>query len=48
MPVITERIKNFLSESISKNEFAHTILHRQVKMIINDRYKNNYLSLNNN
>lgn len=29
MPIITERIKNFLSETTRMNEFAHTILHNQ-------------------
>lgn len=30
MPVITNRIKNFLSESIKIYEFSHTILHKKV------------------
>ena len=30
MPIITNRIKNFLSESIVKYEFSHTILHKNV------------------
>ena len=29
MPFITNRIKKFLSESIHKFEFSHTILHKQ-------------------
>lgn len=27
MPIITNRVKNFLSESVRKFEFAHTIMH---------------------
>ena len=30
MPVITNRIKNFLSESIKLYEFSHTIFHKKV------------------
>lgn len=30
MPVIVNRIKGFLSESIRNQEFSHTVLHRQV------------------
>lgn len=30
MPFIQARIKNFLSETVRVNEFAHTILHKQV------------------
>ncbi|CAD8060146.1 unnamed protein product [Paramecium sonneborni] len=29
MPIITNRIKNFLSETMKKSEFDHTILHNQ-------------------
>jgi NIMA (never in mitosis gene a)-related kinase 1/4/5 len=29
MPVIQKRAKNFLSETVFKNEFSHTILHKQ-------------------
>lgn len=30
LPYIRNRIKNFLSETINRNEFSHTILHNQV------------------
>ncbi|CAD8158186.1 unnamed protein product [Paramecium pentaurelia] len=29
MPIIVKRIKEFLSQSIQKNEFSHTVLHNQ-------------------
>ena len=32
MPIIQERIKNFLSESVRITEFSHTILHNKVKL----------------
>lgn len=32
MPIIKNRIKSFLSESIRIKEFSHTILHRQVAL----------------
>lgn len=31
MPIITNRIKNFLTETIRNHEFSHTVLHRQVE-----------------
>ncbi len=31
LPVITNRVKNFLSESVKKIEFDHTILHNKSK-----------------
>jgi len=34
MPIVQTRIKSFLSESIRIKEFSHTILHRQVCLII--------------
>ncbi len=30
MPIITTRIKNFLTESLRNNEFAHTVLHNKI------------------
>lgn len=30
LPIVTNRIKTFLSESLARNEFSHTILHKQV------------------
>lgn len=30
MPIIVNRIRNFLSETIRNHEFSHTILHKQV------------------
>jgi NIMA (never in mitosis gene a)-related kinase len=42
MPVITNRIKNFLSESIKLYEFSHTIFHKKViKMFISKMIKFN-------
>jgi len=34
MPVITNRIKNFLTESMRLYEFNHTVLHKQVNILI--------------
>lgn len=41
MPIIVNRIRNFLSETIRNHEFSHTILHQQVLL------KNLKLSLKN-